>query len=113
MFCPAYFLLLMVLYRQALSLHALKRRWSSLYSKKTNLDPTKLNNYRPILKLPFLHKVLEKVVINQISLYLNSNDILDPFQSGFRAKYSTESALLRVVNDILLSADCGNSYYWT
>ncbi len=37
----------------------------AFYSKKTNLDPTKLNNYRPILKLPFLHKVLEKVVINR------------------------------------------------
>ncbi len=76
--------------------------------KITNLDPTELNNYRPISKLPFLHKVLEKVVLNQISLYLNSNDILDPFQSGFRTKYRTESALLRVVNYILLSADCGN-----
>ncbi len=34
--------------------------------KKANLDPADLNNYRPISKLPFLSKVLEKAVLNQL-----------------------------------------------
>ena len=35
--------------------------------KKPNLDPEVLANYRPISNLPFLSKILEKVVANQLS----------------------------------------------
>ena len=34
--------------------------------KKSNLDPAHFNNYRPISNLPFLGKILEKVVLKQI-----------------------------------------------
>ena len=34
--------------------------------KKSNLDPECLKNYRPISNLPFLSKVLERVVLAQI-----------------------------------------------
>lgn len=53
-------------------------------------------------------KVLEKVVLNKLSPYLDSKNILNPFQSGFSAKHSTESALLRVVKALILSVDTGN-----
>ncbi len=33
--------------------------------KKPNLDPSTLNNYRPVSKLPFLSKILEKAVLKQ------------------------------------------------
>ena len=75
--------------------------------KKPSLDPLIHSNYRPISKLPFISKVLEKAVCNQLVQYLNDNNIFNKFQSGFRQKHSTETALLRVSSDIIMRADKG------
>ena len=73
--------------------------------KKHNLDSSVLFN----LRLPFLSKVLEKVVLKQLQLHLDFNGIPEESQSGFKSRHSTETALLRVFNDLLLTADSGNS----
>ncbi len=59
-----------------------------------------LSNYQPISKLPFLSKILEKVVLSQLASYLDMNAVINMFQSDFRSLHSTESALLKVFNDI-------------
>ncbi len=43
--------------------------------KKHNLDPTVLSNFRPISKLPFLSKILEKVVNEQLQSFIDLNGI--------------------------------------
>lgn len=59
-----------------------------------------LKDYRGIHVLPALSKSLEKVMKWQITAYLNENDLLYRFQSGYRPKYSTTTALLKMTHDI-------------
>ena len=54
------------------------------------------NNYRPVSCLSVLSKVLEKVVCNQITNYMEKNDLLPPNQHGFRAGRSTMTALTAI-----------------
>ena len=75
--------------------------------KKSDLDPSDVKNYRPISNLPFMSKVVEKVVLGQLSVHLSVNDLFPKFQSGFRRGHSTESALLRVMSDIYAAIDTG------
>ena len=58
--------------------------------KKRTLDASMLTNYRPISNLPFIAKIVEKVVFNQLSNFLNSSGLFDKFQSGFRPHHRTE-----------------------
>ena len=74
---------------------------------RDNLDPSIPSNTRPISKLLFLSKLLEKVVLSQLLPYLHHNLILEKFQSGYKAGHSTESALLRVTSDLLRIVDSG------
>ncbi len=64
--------------------------------KKSTLNTSLLENYRPVSLLPFIAKTLERVVFNQVSLFLSQNNKLDAKQSGFRSGHSTETALLSV-----------------
>ena len=54
-----------------------------------------------------LSKFFETVVHRQIIEYITTNNILDCRQSGFRAGYSTQSALLQVCHDVRHAVDMG------
>ncbi len=45
--------------------------------KKPTLNTSLLENYRPVSLLPFIAKTLERVVFNQVSLFLSQNNKLD------------------------------------
>ena len=52
--------------------------------KKKDSDPDLLSNYRPVSNLPFISKVIERVVAHQLVTHLESNNLLDPRQSAYR-----------------------------
>ena len=58
--------------------------------------------------LPFFSKVLEKVVLEQLLNHLHSNNLVYPLQSAYRSGHSTETALLKICNDILTALDSNN-----
>ena len=58
--------------------------------------------------LCFIAKVLEELVLSQVSSYLNSHNLCNTCQSAYRPGHSTETALLKVVNDLFLSLNKGN-----
>ena len=67
-----------------------------------------MKNYRPISNLSFMSKVVEKLIFEQLSVYLAENNLFPKFQSGFRRFHSTESAVLRVLSDIYSAIDRGD-----
>ncbi len=71
--------------------------------KKPTLNTSLIENYRPISLLPFIAKTLERVVFNQVSLFLSQNNKLDTKQSGFRSGHSTETALLSVTEALRIA----------
>ena len=60
-------------------------------------------NYRPVSNLAFLSKITEKAAALQISDHVSFNQMFPEFQSAYRKYHSTETALLRMRNDILVS----------
>ena len=68
-------------------------------------DLNSYKNYRPISNLPFLSKILEKCVQQQLTDHLEVNNLHAEKQSGYRINRSCETATQAVYNDLLCVSD--------
>ena len=76
----------------------LKSFLKKVYKKSSLTEPC---NCRPISLLPLISKVIEKVVRNQTSTFLNLKNFLYTYQSGFPKKHSTDFCLSNLNGKIL------------
>ena len=70
-----------------------------------NGQRTMLDNYRPISILPVVSKLIERILYNQISEYLEKESILSEYQFGFRSCNSTTTTLIDCTNEWYVNMD--------
>jgi hypothetical protein len=76
--------------------------------KKPGLDQQSLKNYRPVSNLSVTSKILERVVASRLENHLQRNMLQSGRQSAYRKYHSTETAMLKVYNDLLEYMDQGH-----
>ena len=77
--------------------------------KKSSLGPDILGNYRPVSNVSYLSNLLERAVADQLLAHLDRNKVKVKFQSAYRSGHGNETALLRILNDLLTVVDGGNN----
>ena len=63
-------------------------RVTPVYKNGLTTEPT---NYRPIALLSPFSKILEKIIADQLTSFIEKHEILFPYQFGFRKGYSIQS----------------------
>ena len=58
-------------------------------------------------KLSFMSKLEERIVSCRLIQFLEGEKLLPKFQSGFRARHSTKTAILKILSNIMTAADLG------
>jgi hypothetical protein len=69
--------------------------------KKQSLNSNELKNYRPVANIKFLSKLIEKHVISEINTHMTKYKLGESLQSAYLRGHSTETALLKVKDDIM------------
>lgn len=81
--------------------------WKRAYLKPLLkvLTPKSPKDTRPIANLCEFSKIFEPLLHKQIMHHFESTNNFDPYQSGYRTSYSTQTALLKLCHDVRKSAD--------
>ena len=61
-------------------------------------DKNDLANFRPISVLSSFSKIFEKCMHSSLMSYLNTNNVLNPSQHGYRAQHNTTTAIIDLLN---------------
>jgi ribonuclease HI len=63
---------------------------------KQGLDPTDPDSYRPIALTSAMCKIMERIITNRLTWFVEKNNILNPAQTGFRKNRGTLDQLIRL-----------------
>ena len=75
--------------------------------KKPGLPKSELSNFRPISNLNTIGKMLERLALARLFPHISISPSFCPLQSAYRKFHSTETALLKLTNDIMETIDSG------
>ena len=75
--------------------------------KKKTLCRNEFKNYRPISNLSLLSTILEKIVAKCLNAHIEEHLLSNHVQSAYKRFHSTETALLKIHNDIICNTDNG------
>jgi hypothetical protein len=73
--------------------------------KKAGSDESDPSNYRPISNLNTIGKVIERACLARLMPQVASTGNFSPLQSAYRKKHSTETALLKILDDLYRIVD--------
>ena len=73
--------------------------------RNIKLESDSFSSYRPVAKISFLSKVTEKFASIQVHNYLRQHGLFPSLRSAYRQHHFTETALLKVTDDILKTLD--------
>ena len=63
---------------------------------KKEKDPQAVSSYRPIALTSTIRKLLERLIVNRLSWWLEAKSLLSPWQAGFRKRRCTTDQCLRL-----------------
>ena len=75
--------------------------------KKPGLSKSDPSNFRPVSNLNTIGKILERLALARLFPHVSVSPSFSPFQSAYRKFHSTETALLKLINDIFENIDSG------
>ena len=76
--------------------------------KNADLDFNKYENCCPVSNLTFIRKLTERDVLKRLLNHMHYNNLNIPNQHGYKKNHSTETVLLKLVNDIRINFDKSN-----
>ena len=72
--------------------------------KESGIDVEDMNSFRPVSNLSFLSKIVERAMLDQLLPFLHENRIIPQNQSAYHQFHSTETALCKIHNDLVMHA---------
>jgi hypothetical protein len=73
--------------------------------KKPGLDASDPANYRPISNLNTIGKIIERLFLARLMPHIGASKYFSPMQSAYRKLHSTETALLKIMDDLYRIVD--------